>query len=68
MAAVGIVELAGLGLGFARGRLVIGPFQQGVTLEFLLDEGREIEIGQLQQLDRLHQLRRHDQRLRLPEL
>ncbi|MEY9250235.1 hypothetical protein ABH990_001233 [Bradyrhizobium ottawaense] len=63
-----IAVLAGLGRGLARGGLVIGPFQQGVTLELLFHEGREIEIGQLQQLDRLHQLRRHDQRLRLPEL
>ncbi|MGY3454778.1 hypothetical protein ACVWW5_000228 [Bradyrhizobium sp. LM3.4] len=68
MAAVAIVELAGLGRGFARRGLVIGPLQQRITLEFLFHERREIEIGQLQQLDRLHQLRRHDQRLRLPEL
>ncbi|MGY4599815.1 hypothetical protein ACVWXL_007561 [Bradyrhizobium sp. GM22.5] len=68
VAAVAVIELAGLGRALARGRLVIGPFQQGITLEFLFDERREIEIGQLQQLDRLHQLRRHDQRLRLPEL
>ncbi|MGY3077647.1 hypothetical protein ACVWZZ_004018 [Bradyrhizobium sp. LM6.10] len=68
VAAVAIVELAGLGRGFARRGLVIGPLQQRITLEFLFHERREIEIGQLQQLDRLHQLRRHDQRLRLPEL
>ncbi|MEY9550601.1 hypothetical protein ABIF67_004666 [Bradyrhizobium japonicum] len=68
VAPVGIAELAGLGRGFTRGRLVVGPLQQGVPLELLFHEGREIEIGQLQQLDRLHQLRRHDQRLRLPEL
>ena len=47
---------------------VTGAFQQRIALQFLLDEGREVEIRQLQQLDRLHQLRRHHQRLRLAEL
>ena len=31
-------------------------------------DGAQIEIGELQQLDGLHQLRRHDQRLALPNL
>ena len=50
-----------------RFRAVAGAFQQRIALQFLLDEGREVEIRQLQQLDRLHQLRRHNQRLRLAE-
>ena len=56
---------------FARDRgfgAVAGALQQRIALQFLLDEGRQVEIGQLQQLDRLHQLRRHHQRLRLAEL
>ena len=48
---------------------VIAPaLEQRIALELFLDERDEIEIGQLQQLDRLHQLRRHHQRLRLPKL
>ena len=47
---------------------VIGALEQRITLQFLLDKGRQVEIRQLQQLDRLHQLRRHHQRLRLAEL
>ena len=47
---------------------VAGALEQRISLQFLLDEGRKVEIGQLQQLDRLHQLRRHHQRLRLAEL
>ena len=46
---------------------VVGPLQQRIPLQFFLDKGRQIEIGQLQQLDRLHQLRRHHQRLGLAE-
>ena len=59
------------GVGLAGNRrlgAVAGPLQQRIALELLLDEGRQIEIGQLQQLDRLHQLRRHHQRLGLAEL
>ena len=62
---------APLGGGFARDRrlgTVAGALQQRIALQFLLDEGRKVEIGQLQQLDRLHQLRRHHQRLGLSEL
>ena len=43
-------------------------FEQGVLFELLFDKGRELDIGQLQQLDRLLQLRRHHQRLALPDL
>jgi hypothetical protein len=42
--------------------------QQRIPLEFLLDEARHLDIGILQQLDRLTQLRRHDKRLRLPKI
>ena len=36
-------------------------FQQRIALQLLLDEGADLEIGELQQLDRLPQLRRHHQ-------
>ena len=67
----GIGEFGPFGGRFARDRgfgAVAGALQQRIALQFLLDEGREVEIRQLQQLDRLHQLRRHHQRLRLAEL
>jgi hypothetical protein len=54
--------------GHRRLGAVAGALQQRISLQFLLDKGREVEIRQLQQLDRLHQLRRHHQRLRLAEL
>jgi hypothetical protein len=47
---------------------VAGALEQRIALQFLLDKGRKVEIRQLQQLDRLHQLRRHYQRLGLTEL
>ena len=68
---VGIGKFGALGRRFARDRrlgAVAGALQQRIALQFLLDKGRQIEIGQLQQLDRLHQLRRHHQRLGLAEL
>ena len=49
-------------------RSFAGAFQQRIALQFVFDEGGEVEVGQLQELDRLHQLRRHHQRLRLAEL
>ena len=42
--------------------------QQRVALQLLLDKGGSFQVGELQQLDGLTQLRRHDQGLRLPEL
>ena len=48
--------------------VLIGPLQQRIALELVLDKRDEVEIRQLQQLDRLHELRRHHQRLRLAEL
>ncbi len=47
------------------GRLALRAFEQRVLLDLGLDVGHELEVGELQQLDRLLQLRRHDQRLRL---
>ncbi len=43
-------------------------FQQGVGFERIGDESLDFEIGQRQQLDRLLQLRRHHQRLGLPQI
>ena len=40
----------------------------GGSQQFGIDEGIELEMAQLQQPDRLHQLRRQCQRLRLPNL
>ena len=62
-----------VGLGSApapRRRLVVAlvALEQRVALELGLDIGDEVEIGELQQLDGLHQLRRHHQRLALAEL
>ena len=42
--------------------------EQGIALKFGFDIGDQVEIGELQQLDGLHQLRRHHQRLALPKL
>ena len=42
--------------------------EQRIALELGFHIGDQIEIGELQQLDRLHQLRRHHQRLALPDL
>jgi hypothetical protein len=50
-----------------RGLLALGALQQRVALQFTFHIGRQIEIGELQQLDGLHQLRRHHERLALPE-
>ena len=53
--------------GDGRLRTVAFALKQRISLQFLLNEGRKVEIGQLKQLDRLHKLRRHHQRLRLAE-
>ena len=42
--------------------------EQGIALDLLGDEPLDLEIGQREQADRLLQLRRHHQRLRLPEI
>ena len=46
----------------------LGALQQRIALDLLVDELLELEMGELQQPDRLHQLRRHHQRLRLAQL
>ena len=48
--------------------LRLAGFQQRVFLDLGLDELAQFEVRQLQQLYRLLQLRRHDQRLALPKL
>ena len=57
-----------LGRRFALGPLGVLAFEQRVLLEFGFDVFREFQIGKLQQLDRLLQLRRHDQGLALSQL
>jgi hypothetical protein len=47
---------------------LIGAFEQGIALELAIHIGRQVQIRQLQQLDGLHQLRRHHQRLALTDL
>ena len=77
----GIAGLAVLGLGEgARGclrrvslrcaALLVGllAFEQRIALELGFDEGGELDIGELQQLDRLLQLRRHHQAVALAKL
>jgi hypothetical protein len=47
-------------------RLVLaGALEQRIALELVLHVGGEVQIRQLQQLDRLHELRRHHERLAL---
>ena len=41
----------------------LGLLEEWIFLELLLDERRQLEMRELQQLDRLLQLRRHCQRL-----
>ncbi len=57
-------------LGGGRRRLILalGALEQRIAFELALDIGGEIEAGELQQLDGLHQLRRHHQGLALAEL
>ena len=47
---------------------VVRAFKKWIALEFGVHMGRQIKVGELQQLDGLHQLRRHHQGLRLAEL
>ena len=66
--------LRDLGRRFCRLRLS-GPrrvalrhaLQQRIALELAVDIGNEIQVRELQQLDGLHQLRRHHERLALPD-
>jgi hypothetical protein len=71
-----MVAIAGGGVGHGRfgafGRGVVGAqlarFEQRVAVQRLANEGLDFEVRQRQQLDRLLQLRRHHQRLRLAEI
>src|SRR5690606_32243813 len=64
-----VAVLGGLHGGFGViGRLRILALEQRVLLELGLDEGVQLEVRQLQQLDRLLQLGRDDQPLPLPYL
>ena len=52
-----------------RSAVVVGrAIEKWIALELGLDIGDKIEIGELKQLDRLHQLRGHHQQLALTEL
>lgn len=62
---------AGVPLGLdLNGRLVIAliALQERIALQLGLDEGVELDVRQLQQLDGLLQLRGDDEALALPEL
>ncbi len=73
LVAVGGGGIGDLGL-FAFGRCfaILGAhfarLQQRIAFQRIADEGLDLEVRQRQQLDRLLQLRRHHQRLRLPEV
>ena len=45
-----------------------GALEQGILFELPLDVGGQIQVRELQQLDGLHQLRRHHERLALAHL
>src|SRR4051812_46564133 len=47
---------------------LLWAFQQRVPLKLGIDEGRKLDIGELQQLDRLLQLRRHHKAVALAQL
>jgi len=68
---VGCRGIGGRRLGRDRLRRIGRGFvalEEGVLLDLALDIGVELDIRELQQLDRLLQLRRHDQRLALPDI
>jgi hypothetical protein len=48
--------------------IAVRPFEKRVLLDLPLDEVLEFHVGELQQLDRLLQLRRHHQRLCLAQI
>ena len=48
--------------------IAVGAFQQRIALQLLMHEILQFKRRHLQQLDRLLQLRRHDQRLRLTQV
>jgi len=42
--------------------------EQRIALQLVIEEGGKLQIGELQQLDRLKELRSHHQRLALPKI
>ena len=72
--AASAVSLIRSGIWSGAARSVFGnsgavvALEQRIPLQLLLDEARHLDVGILQQLDRLPQLRRHDQRLRLAKI
>ena len=61
----GLGGAGALGVGFM---VAFVALEQGIALELGLDIGLQLEVRQLQKLDRLLQLRRDDKALALPEL
>ena len=58
-----------LGRAIDHARLAFGgALQQRIFFELALDVGGQIQVRELQQLDGLHQLRRHHERLALAHL
>ncbi len=49
-------------------RAVILALEKRVLFELPLDVGRELQVGEFEQLDRLLKLRRHHQGLGLPQI
>src|SRR5262249_38994036 len=47
--------------------IVSRALEQRIALEFAFDIGGKVQIGELQQLDGLHQLRRHHEGMALPK-
>ena len=64
---IGDRRILGRALGLPRSVALVAG-QQRVLLELGVHEGVELNIGELQELDSLLQLRRDDQRLALPNL
>jgi hypothetical protein len=66
------VAVSGDGASAAGGSGCIGgsfiALKQRVLFDLALDIGGELDIGELQQLDRLLQLRGHDKGLALPDI
>jgi hypothetical protein len=52
----------------ATGIVGLLALKQRIALELGFDEGDQLHVGELQQLDRLLQLRRHHQTVALPKL
>ena len=61
-------HLIGCGTFGIRHLRAVVALQQRIPLQLLLDEARHLDVGELQKLDRLTQLRRHDQSLSLAEI